>query len=164
MTKTALTTQAELLAQELAEVCLGSRAVVATAESLTGGQLAAAITAAPEASKWYRGGVVAYQPYVKHTLLQSPEGPVVTAATAIAMACSVAELLDADYSVGVTGVGGPDPEEGEPPGTVYIASCDRGQHPIVERHEFSGSTVEVLEQSIEAALSALIARARARGD
>ena len=164
MTETPVTTEVERLAQELAEVCLGSQAVVATAESLTGGQLAAAITAAPEASKWYRGGVVAYQPSVKHTLLRSPYGPVVTAPTAIAMACSVAELLDADYAVGVTGVGGPDAEEGEQPGTVYLASCDRGQHPIVERHEFAGSTVEVLEQTIEVALSTLIARVRDRGD
>ncbi len=164
MTETPVTTEVERLAQELAEVCLGSQAVVATAESLTGGQLAAAITAAPEASKWYRGGVVAYQPSAKHTLLRSPDGPVVTAPTAIAMTCSVADLLDADYAVGVTGVGGPDAEEGEQPGTVYLASCDRGQHPIVERHEFAGSTVEVLEQTIEVALSTLIARVRDRGD
>lgn len=164
MTETALSNEVERLVEELTAVCLGSQGKIATAESLTGGQLAAALTAGPDASEWYRGGVVAYQPSVKHSLLKAPDGPVVTAPTAIAMACSIAELLDADYSVGVTGVGGPDPEEGEPPGTVYLATSERGEHPIVERHKFDGEPVEVMEQTIEAALRALIARVRGRGD
>lgn len=135
-----------------------SRGSVATAESLTGGQLAAAISAAPGASEWYRGGIVAYQSEVKHTLLETPPGPVVTHGTAAAMACSVAKLLDARYTVALTGVGGPGFEEGKAPGTVFIATYEAGHAPVVDRHEFDGVPVEVVEQTVSAALHALIKR------
>lgn len=131
---------------------------VATAESLTGGQLAAAISAATNAGEWFRGGIVAYHPETKYGLLQAPLGPVVRGETAAAMARSAVELLDARYAVALTGVGGPDPSEGRPPGTVYIATCARGADPRAEHHRFMGEPLEVMEQTIVAALEALTDR------
>lgn len=93
---------------------------VAAAESLTSGLLSSRLGAGPDASDWFRGAVVAYQEPVKFEVLGVPEGPVVTAECAEQMARGVAELLGASAAVSVTGVGGPDPAEGEPPGTVYV--------------------------------------------
>jgi nicotinamide-nucleotide amidase len=94
---------------------------MAVAESLTGGQLVACLAQGDEASTWLRGGVVAYQPEVKRAVLGVQPGPVVTEQTAIQMAAGVAELLAADLSIAVTGVGGPQAEEGLTPGTVWLA-------------------------------------------
>jgi nicotinamide-nucleotide amidase len=93
---------------------------VAAAESLTCGLLSSRLGAGPDASDWFRGAVVAYQEPVKFEVLGVPEGPVVTAECAEQMARGVADLLGAAAAVSVTGVGGPDPSEGEPPGTVYV--------------------------------------------
>lgn len=129
---------------------------VATAESLTGGHLAAAFSAAPEASSWYRGGVVAYQAGVKHSVLGTPPGPVVTADTATAMAISVGALLDAELAVGVTGVGGPGPEEDEPPGTVFLAVAWRGEAVTVRHCRFLGGPRDVMRQTTRLAVSLVI--------
>lgn len=99
----------------------GERGVdVAAAESLTSGLLSSRLGAGPDASEWFRGAVVAYQEPVKFEVLGVPEGPVVTAECAEQMARGVADLLGTSVAVSVTGVGGPDPSEGEPPGTVYV--------------------------------------------
>lgn len=160
MVESALGETVDHLVRELHEAVDAAGCTVATAESLTGGQLAAAVSAAPEAGRWYRGGIVAYHPEVKHTLLRSPPGPVVTGPTAAAMASSTAQLLGADFGVALTGVGGPEPEEGEPAGTVYLATCARGGSPVVQLFRFDGDPVEVMRQTIEAALRALIARVK----
>ncbi|HET6187398.1 MAG TPA: CinA family protein [Trebonia sp.] len=94
---------------------------LAVAESLTGGLLASAFARASESSEWFRGGVVAYSSSVKHDVLGVPRGPVVSEAAAVAMARSAGRLLKADVAVAVTGVGGPGPQNGEPPGTVWTA-------------------------------------------
>jgi nicotinamide-nucleotide amidase len=95
---------------------------LAVAESLTGGLLASAFARAPGASEWFRGGIVAYSSVVKYNLLAVPNGPVVSQRSAIAMARGAGHLLEADVAVAVTGVGGPDPQDGEPPGTVWAAT------------------------------------------
>jgi nicotinamide-nucleotide amidase len=95
---------------------------LAVAESLTGGLLASAFARASGASKWFRGGVVAYSSAVKYDLLDVPRGPVVSEPAALAMARGVGHLLEADVAVAVTGVGGPGLQDGEPPGTVWIAT------------------------------------------
>lgn len=150
--------------QELAEAIAAAaryrNANVATCESLTGGHLAAALTSTEQAGDWYRGGVVAYQPGVKHGLLRTPAGSVITAETATAMACSTAALLDADYTVAVTGVGGPEPQDGRAAGTVYIATSVRGEPLTVELHGFNGDPVAVMQQTIRASLQALLAQIR----
>lgn len=144
--------------ERIGRAARGQNACVASCESLTGGHLAAAFSSAEFASQWYRGGLVAYQAEVKHGLLRAPAGPVVTADTAVAMACSTAALLAADYTVALTGVGGPEPQEGLPPGTVYIATSVRGEPAGVQCHRFTGDPPAVLKQTIDAALGALLAQ------
>lgn len=91
------------------------------AESLTGGLLGGRITAAPGASDVYVGGLVAYQGRIKHQLLEVPDGPVVSAQAAEAMASGARRLLGCDVALATTGVAGPDPQEDQPVGTVFIA-------------------------------------------
>jgi nicotinamide-nucleotide amidase len=127
---------------------------VAVAESLTGGNLAATLAAAPNASSWFRGGLVAYAPDVKFEVLGVPPGPVVTEECAQAMARGVAELLRADLAVAVTGVGGPGHEEGKPPGTVWLAvTSPSGGH--AELREFDGEPEEILAATTRNALALL---------
>jgi nicotinamide-nucleotide amidase len=93
---------------------------VAVAESLTGGMLSSTLAAADQSSTWFRGAVIAYASEVKHEVLAVPAGPVVSATAAEAMAGRVAELLRADVAIALTGVGGPDPQDDQPPGTVWF--------------------------------------------
>lgn len=127
---------------------------VAVAESLTSGKLATSLGAGPDASEWFVGGVVAYAADVKFDLLGVTPGPVVTATCAREMAAGVARLLRADVAAAVTGVGGPDPDEGEPPGTVYLATVVAG-HEKCQRLDLDGDPDDVLRQTRDAALTAL---------
>jgi nicotinamide-nucleotide amidase len=93
---------------------------LAVAESVTGGLVGARLTAIPGASEVLRGGLVAYSSDVKFAHLGVPEGPVVTAEAAAAMAVGVRRLLNADVGIATTGVAGPAEQEGQAVGTVYL--------------------------------------------
>jgi nicotinamide-nucleotide amidase len=146
------------LCDRLADLVVGRRLSVGCAESLTSGAVAARLGAGRRASEWFRGGIVAYSREVKHAVLRVPEGPVVSAAAARAMAEATAELLGADLVVAVTGVGGPDEQDGRPPGTVWFGIAGNGLT-LVEVRMFSGSPVQVLEQTVTRALELLVAQA-----
>jgi nicotinamide-nucleotide amidase len=90
------------------------------AESLTGGLIASRLVNVAGASSWFRGGVVAYDAQVKFDVLGVPVGPVVTEAAAAAMAEGAARVTGADVGLGITGVAGPDEQEGVAPGTVFV--------------------------------------------
>lgn len=99
---------------------------LATAESCTAGLLSAAVTAVPGASAVFTCGVAAYSNDIKRTVLGVPAATLdtvgaVSAETAVAMADGVRRLADAAIGVSVTGVAGPDTEEGKPVGTVFLA-------------------------------------------
>lgn len=94
---------------------------VGVAESLTTGRVASRLGEGDNASSWFRGGVVAYDEQVKYDVLGVDPGPLVTEQCAAQMAAGAARLLGADAVVALTGVGGPDPDEGHPPGTVVMA-------------------------------------------
>lgn len=101
---------------------------VAVAESLTGGAVADALVSVPGASACLRGGVVAYATDVKRDLL-GVDGRLLARHGAVhpdvaaAMAEGVRRVLGADFGVATTGVAGPDPQDGCPPGTVHVAVC-----------------------------------------
>jgi nicotinamide-nucleotide amidase len=106
-------------------LCAERRWSLATAESATGGLVAAALTAVPGSSAVVRGGVVAYHPDLKTgTLGVSLETVarfgLVSAETALEMAAGARRVLAADVAVAVTGSAGPDPLE-QPAGTMVIA-------------------------------------------
>lgn len=107
--------------ESIAQLAADQAVTVVTAESLTCGTLAKELGAGPNASEWFRGAVVAYQEPVKFDVLGVREGPVVTAECAEQMAKGARKLLGGDVAVAATGVGGPDPSEGKPAGTVFVA-------------------------------------------
>ncbi len=144
-------------AERLAEVLGEAEVTVAVAESLTGGSLSAALAAAPHSSEWYRGGLVAYASEVKHDVLDVPPGPVVSEPSARAMAEGVCRLLEADLTLSVTGVGGPDPQDDQPPGTVWMGLHDRRHgRTRTQLHHFEGEPDEIVEQTCRGALQWLL--------
>ncbi|WP_329519971.1 CinA family nicotinamide mononucleotide deamidase-related protein [Spirillospora sp. NBC_01491] len=106
-------------------------ATVAVAESLTGGLIGAELTAMPGSSATYAGGVVAYATELKHRLLGVPEALLaehgaVHPEVAAAMAEGVRDRLGAAYGLAVTGVAGPEPQDGHSVGTVYASVAGPG--------------------------------------
>ena len=99
---------------------------VAVAESLTGGLVCATVVDVPGASSVLRGGVVSYATDLKATLLDVDgallaERGAVDPDVALAMAAGVRRRLAADVGLATTGVAGPDPQDGHPPGTIHVA-------------------------------------------
>ena len=90
------------------------------AESVTGGLVGGRITAVPGASKTFRGGIISYASDVKYELLDVDLGPVVSEKAAIQMAIGAQEVLNADLTLALTGVAGPDEQDGQPVGTLCI--------------------------------------------
>jgi nicotinamide-nucleotide amidase len=96
------------------------------AESLTGGLVASRLVAIAGASAWFRGSVVSYASEVKYDVLGVPRGAVVTAEAARAMADGARRVLGADVGLALTGVAGPDGQEGQAPGTVFVGLARPG--------------------------------------
>jgi nicotinamide-nucleotide amidase len=139
--------------------------LLATAESLTGGLLGAAITGVPGASAAYVGGVVAYATSMKHRLagvdadLLAAEGPV-SEQTAIALAVGVRAATGADWAVATTGVAGPASQDGHEPGEVWVGIAGPGAAATAVRYDFAGDRAAVRSAAVRAAL-ALVAAALA---
>jgi PncC family amidohydrolase len=134
---------------------------LATAESLTGGGIGAAITSVSGASAVYVGGIVSYVNRVKRDQLGVPEEILntqgaVSAPVAQAMAQGAKAALGSDVAVSVTGLAGPDGDEfGHPVGTVFIGYADDRTNFAREYH-FDGDRAQVREQTICAALSLVL--------
>lgn len=92
----------------------------AVAESVTGGLIGGRITNIPGSSSVFRGGVVSYASDVKFDVLGVTPGPVVSEKVAIEMARGVRRLVKSDVALAVTGVAGPDEQDGRPAGTLCI--------------------------------------------
>lgn len=149
------------LAAAVLELLTARGQTVAVAESLTGGLVAAELTAVPGASAAVRGSVTAYATEVKHRVLGvdaevlAEEGAV-AAEVARQLATGVRELLGADWGVATTGVAGPEPQDGQPVGTVYVAVAPRGAPRAVAQRVFAqGDRADIREASVHAALAAL---------
>ncbi len=99
---------------------LARGATLAVAESITGGLIASRLVNIAGASQWFRGGLVSYASEVKFDLLGVPRGPVVSAEAAEAMAVGVRTLLKSDVGLSVTGVAGPEEQDGQVAGTVFV--------------------------------------------
>lgn len=95
---------------------------LALAESLTGGMISARIVNVPGASEWYRGCLVSYASELKHDLLSVDHGPVVSEEAAIQMAVGVRRLLGSDVGLSITGVAGPESQDGRSVGTVFVGA------------------------------------------
>lgn len=120
---------AEQLAQRVIAALVAQGDTLATAESLTGGLIGATLTSVPGASAAYLGGAISYATELKRTMLHV-DAQILDSAGAVsrpaveAMAAGAQTLTGAAWAVAVSGVAGPDPQEGKAPGTVWIALVD----------------------------------------
>ena len=146
-------------AKAVVEALARREETVATAESLTGGLVADAFVSVPGTSAVYRGGVIPYATPLKHELLGvaadllENKGPV-DPDVALQMAGGVAERLGATWGVATTGVAGPEPQDGVPPGVVYVAVVGAGVR-RVERLDLPGERVDIRRVATEKALALL---------
>ena len=150
------------LARRVVELGTQGGITVGAVESCTGGLVCAALTEVPGSSAVLRGGVVSYDPAIKHEVvgvsqevIDAPGVGVVSAECAEQMASGGRSLLTCDLCVSVTGIAGPGGEEpGKPVGTVWFGfSSKAGERSVLEH--FEGSRSEVREQAVLRALTLL---------
>lgn len=98
----------------------GRGLTLAVAESVTGGLIGGRITNVPGSSAVFRGAIVSYASEVKFDVLGVDRGPVVSEHAAVQMALGARRLLAADVAVAVTGVAGPEEQDGRPVGTLCV--------------------------------------------
>jgi nicotinamide-nucleotide amidase len=134
-------------------------ATLATVESLTGGRLAAVVTAVPGASRSYLGGFVTYATELKETLVGVPHDlveryGVVSAECARAMAVGCRDATGATYALATTGVAGPESQEGKSVGTVFVGiAAPDGVSALTM--ELVGNRHQIQDRACREALSAL---------
>ncbi len=128
---------------------------LSVAESLTGGLIASRLVNVVGASTWFRGGIVSYASDVKYSLLGVPEGPVVSAVAAEAMADGVRDSLKSDVGLSVTGVAGPEPQDEQAPGTVFIGLSIAGRATSSVHLRLPGDRPRVRQYSAISALDVL---------
>jgi len=150
-------------AEAVLEALRAGGLTVATAESCTGGLIAAALTAVPGSSDVVLGGLVTYSNGLKERLLGVPgtvlarEGAV-SAACAEAMAEGALRATGASLAAAVTGIAGPGGgSESKPVGLVFVAVARTGRPTRVDRHVFPGDRAAVRAATVRAALDGLAA-------
>ena len=148
------------VAREVLQALRERGETLAVAESLTGGLLCAALTDVPGASAVVRGGVVAYATDLKAALLDVPRplldrfGPV-HPDVALAMAAGARRRLGAAFAVATTGVAGPDPQHGQPVGTVHLAVETEGDT-VVRTLALAGNRAAIRRRTVAEALGLLL--------
>lgn len=159
MTLPAPLTQA---AQSLFLLARAHKLMIATAESCTGGLVAASLTAIPGSSSVFERGFVTYSNDAKTAMLGVPSALIgrhgaVSEQVARAMAEGGLKNSLADASLAITGVAGPDGgSDDKPVGTVHIAAARKGATTLHERHLFTGDRDRVREQSSITAMQLLV--------
>ncbi|WP_181311223.1 CinA family protein [Nocardioides campestrisoli] len=134
---------------------------LAVAESVTGGRVAAKLTAVPGASVVLLGAVVSYATEVKVSVLGVPQEVVashgvVSAECAEAMARGVRRLMGSTWGVATTGVAGPGRQDDQPPGTVYVSVAGPGDEVRVHRLDLSGTRHEIQAGTARQAIQLLL--------
>lgn len=153
---------AKQIALQLGERLISIEKTCAVAESCTGGMIGAALTAIPGSSRWFHGGIIAYDNKVKQQILGvskttlEAEGAV-SSRTVEAMAAGAAKLIESEYAVAVSGIAGPGGgTDDKPVGLVYIGVYYRGET-VSFRHLFEGPREAVRNATVRAALEHLSA-------
>ena len=122
---------------DLIALCTSRGLTIGTAESVTAGLVASKLAEVPGASAVLRGGVVAYATDIKHSVLGLTESlleHVVSEAVVTQMAISATRVLGADIGLATTGVAGPDPLDGQPPGSFWLAVHHAPSHTTVTKY------------------------------
>lgn len=152
---------AELVARLHAQLRSAGQ-TVAVAESLTGGLVAAALTETPGASATFRGGLTVYATDLKASLAGVPtelleRKGAVDPEVAIELARGVRRRLSASWGLGVTGVAGPDPQDGQAVGTVFVGvagPAEAGE--TVAELNLSGDRNMIRRQTVEHVVTLLL--------
>ena len=148
------------LAEEVVKLLEKDALTVTTAESCTGGLVAARLVDVPGVSEVFKQGFITYSNKAKRKLLNVKKTTLkelgaVSEKTAREMARGAVFASGADAAIATTGIAGPDGGTKEKPvGLVYIAVSVRGQM-YVEEHHFEGSRAQVRESTVQAALALL---------
>lgn len=154
----------EAKARDVLAACAEAKLMIATAESCTGGLIAAALTSIAGSSTAVERGFVTYSNEAKTEMLGVAPALIerfgaVSDNVAIAMAEGALKKSTASATVSVTGIAGPGGGSAEKPvGLVYIAAAYRGKPPLLERHVFPGDRDAVRLASALAAMDLLIRR------
>ncbi|MEU8710283.1 nicotinamide-nucleotide amidohydrolase family protein [Streptomyces sp. NPDC048565] len=138
----------------------GRGETLAVAESLTGGLVAAELTSVPGASKCFRGSVTAYATPLKRDVLGVDgvllaDRGAVDPDVALEMAAGVRRVLGADWGISTTGVAGPEPQDGKPVGTVFIAVSGPGGVQKVAELRLNGGRTDIRKESVRSLLHLL---------
>ena len=128
---------------------------LAVAESVTGGLVSGRLTGVAGASDVFKGGVVSYATEVKQQLLDVPEGPVVSEEAAIAMAEGVKRTLDSSIGLALTGVAGPQPQEGQNIGTLWVGLARENGTTTAVKFTLPGARDQMRQLSVVSALNFL---------
>ncbi|MCH7711293.1 MAG: CinA family protein [Proteobacteria bacterium] len=154
------------LAERVVRACEAAGLRIVTAESCTGGLIAAALTEIPGASNVVERGFVAYSYAAKTELLGVPADLIeahgaVSREVAQAMAEGALARAPAELSVAITGIAGPGgATPAKPVGLVQLAAARKGAETLAERHVFGGDRGEVRLQGVQAALELLLRQVR----
>ena len=150
------------LAERVGEVLLSQGAVLATAESCTGGWVAKLVTDIAGSSQWFDRGFVTYSNDAKQAMLGVPAATLeaegaVSEATVLAMTEGALEHSRASVALSISGIAGPGGgRPGKPVGTVCFAWQRRGHGSRTETQHFSGDRNEVRQQAVLHALKVLL--------
>jgi nicotinamide-nucleotide amidase len=153
----------ESLVAELAEALATRGRMIATAESCTGGLIAAACTARAGSSTWFERGFVTYSNAAKAEMLGVPpllieSHGAVSAEVAVAMAEGALDRSPVDIALAVTGIAGPGgATPGKPVGTVWLALARRGEPARPELLQLHGDRASIREQTVRVALQRALA-------
>jgi PncC family amidohydrolase len=150
----------EVSGRDVHELLLASGATIALTESLTGGLLGAELTSAAGSSATFLGGITAYATEAKTSLLGVSADLLalhgaVHPDVAAAMAHGVRARFGSTYAVALTGVAGPDPQDGQPPGTVFVALVGAGPERMLAL-TLAGARRTVRREAVLAALALVV--------
>lgn len=156
--------QGATLEEAVHEQMIGAGSTLATAESCTGGAIAARLTRLAGASNYFLGGLVSYSNQVKESLLGVSRATLdrfgaVSGETVVEMARGALDRFNAHYAVAVSGIAGPSGGSAEKPvGTVWLAIAERGGLCQTERLELRGGRDAVIYRTVNQALARLLLR------
>lgn len=151
-----------VLVEELKDLLTPRHMMIATAESCTGGLIAATITDLPGSSSIFDRGFVTYTNDAKSDMLgvdpaQIQEYGAVSAEVATAMVAGALTQSNAGLAVSCTGIAGPGgATESKPVGLVYIGLAGQDSEPRAYKHHFDGDRVAIRQKTVEQALNYLI--------
>ena len=147
--------------KQLQDLCLLKNINIAVAESCTGGNISSIISSITDSSKYFKGGIVAYQNKIKIEILGVPQELIaknteVSAEVAETMAYNLLSYFDVNFSIATSGYAGPGGGTiTNPVGTVFIAIANQSSV-VVKRFMFAGSRQRITNQATKEAILLLL--------